>query len=216
MLRNILEIPSDEEVTTSLATACESQRLAFGLMAYTGLRPNEIRAFRRRDVRLRWENGEAVGGFVSVREGQSYGEFHTPKTGQREIPITPPLARLLAPVEQGPKGDHVALNRAGKPWGQYGLVRAFERVRNRAGLEGWSVYCLRHFAITSWLRAGVPVHVVQRMAGHLHLSTTQRYVHHLKDGMRSSRSSLKLRRSASFLSAQTSRSERLTPRSLVR
>ena len=65
-------------------------------------RPNgfgNARALRRRDVRLRWENGEAVGVFVSVREGQSYGEFHTPKTGQREIPITPPLARLLAPVE---------------------------------------------------------------------------------------------------------------------
>jgi hypothetical protein len=95
-----------------------------------------------------------VGGFVSVREGQSYGEFHTPKTGQREIPITPPLARLLAPVEQGPKGDLVALNQEGKPWGQYGLARAFQRVRNRVGLDGWSVYSLRHYAITSWLRAG--------------------------------------------------------------
>jgi integrase len=120
---------------------------------------------------------------VSVREGQSYGEFHTPKTGQREIPITPPLARLLAPVEQGPKGKLVALNREGKPWGQYGLARAFERVRNRAGLDGWSVYSLRHYAITSWLRAGVPVHVVQRMAGHSNLATTQRYIHHLKEDL---------------------------------
>ncbi|MRG98487.1 tyrosine-type recombinase/integrase [Polyangium spumosum] len=30
---------------------------------------------------------------------------------------------------------------------------------------------------------GVPVHVVQRMAGHKHLSTTQRYVHHLKEDL---------------------------------
>jgi site-specific recombinase XerD len=49
-----------------------------------------------------------------------------------------------------------------------------------AGLSGWSVYALRHFAITLWLRAGIPVHVVQRMAGHTNLSTTQRHVHYLK------------------------------------
>ncbi|TKC95239.1 site-specific integrase [Polyangium fumosum] len=35
--------------------------------------------------------------------------------------------------------------------------------------------CLRHYAITSSLRAGIPVHVVQRMAGHKHLATTQTY-----------------------------------------
>ena len=63
------------------------------------------------------------------------------------------------------------------------MVQAFERVRDRVGLEGWSVYCLRHYAITSWLRAGVPVHVVQRMAGHKNLATTKRYVHHLKEDL---------------------------------
>ena len=49
-----------------------------------------------------------------------------------------------------------------------------------AGLAGWSVYSLRHYAITSWLRKGVPVHVVQKMAGHKNLATTQHYVHFLK------------------------------------
>jgi site-specific recombinase XerD len=42
------------------------------------------------------------------------------------------------------------------------------------------VYSLRHYAITTWLRKRVPVHVVQKMAGHSTLSTTQRYVHFLK------------------------------------
>ncbi|MDI1435178.1 tyrosine-type recombinase/integrase, partial [Polyangium sorediatum] len=128
--------------------------------------------------------GEAVGGgFVSVREGRSFGETHTPKTGQREVPVTPELGRLLAPVEAGAREELVAMTARGKPWGQSGLVQAFERVRDRVGLEGWSVYCLRHYAITSWLRAGVPVHVVQRMAGHKNLATTQRYVHHLKEDL---------------------------------
>jgi hypothetical protein len=62
-------------------------------------------------------------------------------------------------------------------------IHVDDRVRNRAGFSGWSVYSLRHYAITSWLRRGIPVHVVQKMAGHKHLSTTQRYVHHLKDDL---------------------------------
>jgi site-specific recombinase XerD len=45
------------------------------------------------------------------------------------------------------------------------------------------LYSLRHYAITFWFRRGIPIHVVQKMAGHKHLSTTQRYVHHLKDDL---------------------------------
>ncbi|UQA58569.1 tyrosine-type recombinase/integrase [Polyangium aurulentum] len=178
--QTVLELPSDEEVKKLLDAAREAHRRSFALMAYAGLRPNEVRTLRRRDVRLRWEKGEAIGSFVSILEGRSHGQIRTPKTGQREIPIVPPLARLLAPVEQGPRDGHIALNERGKPWGQYGLDQAFSRVRRRAGLEGWSVYCLRHHAITLWLRRGVPVHVVQRMAGHKHLATSQRYAHYLK------------------------------------
>lgn len=178
--QTILEIPSDDEVERILTAACPEHRLSFTIMADAGLRPNEVRALRRRDVELRREGDVAVGGFLRVREGLSYGQTDTPKTGQREIPLTPRLAKLLGELGDAPRDAHVALSRHGKPWGQYGLDQAFERVRNRAGLSGWSVYSLRHYAITFWLRRGIPVHVVQKMAGHTNLSTTQRYVHFLK------------------------------------
>jgi site-specific recombinase XerD len=42
------------------------------------------------------------------------------------------------------------------------------------------VCSLRHYAITTWLRKSIPVHVVQQMAAHRNLSTTQHYVHFLK------------------------------------
>ena len=177
---SIPEIPSDDQVAEILGLSCSTQRRAFGLMAYGGLRPNEVRALPRRDMKLRREDGVPVGGFLSIREGRSYGEKHTPKTGLREIPIARPLAKLLGEVEEGPRDGHVAVTTEGEPWGQYGLDRAFERVRDRAGLAGWSVYALRHYAITSWLRRGIPVHVVQKMAGHKNLSTTEHYVHFLK------------------------------------
>jgi integrase len=177
---SILEIPTDDQVAEILRRACPTQRRAFGLMAYAGLRPNEVRAILRRDMKLRRDGDEPVGGFLSIREGLSFGETHTPKTGVREVPIARRLAVLLGEVEKGPRDGHLAVTAEGEPWGQYGLDRAFERVRDRAGLAGWSVYSLRHYAITSWLRRGVPVHVVQKMAGHRNLATTQHYVHFLK------------------------------------
>ena len=180
---SILEIPSDEQVEEILGLACPTQRRSFALMAYAGLRPNEVRALLRRDMKLRREGDETVGGFLSIREGLSFGEIHTPKTGKREIPIARPLARLLGPIEKGPRDGHVAVTRAGEIWGQSGLDQAFERVRDRAGLAGWSVYALRHYAITMWLRRGIPVHVVQKMAGHRNLATTQHYVHFLKEDL---------------------------------
>lgn len=60
------------------------------------------------------------------------------------------------------------------------LHQAFSRATTRAEIDGFTVYSLRHYAITLWLRAGVPVHVVQRMAGHKHLATAARYVHLLR------------------------------------
>lgn len=193
--QSILEIPSDDQVQKILDDARDTHRPTFALMSDAGLRPNEVRALRCKDVHLRWENGAAVGGFLNVREGRSHGEIHTPKTGQREIPVSRELARLLAPImRKGPREAHVALNDHGKPWGQFGIDQAFERVCRRAGLSGWSVYCLRHYAITSWLRAGIPVHVVQKMAGHKHLATTQKYVHFLKQDLEEAARRLPVRR----------------------
>jgi integrase len=82
-------------------------------MADAGLRPNEVRALRRRDFELRRVDNVAVGGFLGVREGRSFGQTDTPKTGQREIPLTPRLARLLADLEDAPKDAHVAVSTRG-------------------------------------------------------------------------------------------------------
>jgi integrase len=175
-----LEIPSDDEVAKILKLAIPTQRVPFALMAYAGLRPNEVRALRWKNILLRQDGAEATGGIITVREGLSFGQTHTPKTGQREIIIARSLADVLGLATERPKEGHVALTSKGGPWGQHGLDQAFGRVRDRAGLSGWSVYSLRHYAITLWLRKGIPVHVVQRMAGHSNLATTQRYVHRLK------------------------------------
>ncbi len=176
----VLDVPDDQQVQAILDRANSRQRRALMLMAHAGLRPNEVRALRARDVLLTWRDGKPTSGRIKVKEGLSYGQVHTPKTGQREIPIRGTLLHELAGVAKLKRDDYITGSVQGKPWGQFGLYRAFGRACKRAGLgDEWTVYCLRHYAITSWLRAGIPVHTVQRMAGHSNLSTTQRYVHHI-------------------------------------
>jgi integrase len=51
--QSVLEIPSDEHVTILLARVRPSHQCSFTLMSDAGLRPNEVRALRRRDVQLR-------------------------------------------------------------------------------------------------------------------------------------------------------------------
>lgn len=171
--QRMLEIPSTEDVDAILKIASPAHRLSFMIIADAGLRPNEVRALKWRDVQLRTDGDKIVGGFIIVRDGISFGHTDTPKTGQRTVPLSPRLAQLLGQVKPQPRDGFVTLSVRKAPWGQYGLTQAFERVRDRAGLTGWSVYALRHFAITDWLRKLIPIHVVQKMAGHGNLSTTQ-------------------------------------------
>ncbi|MBI3200844.1 MAG: site-specific integrase [Myxococcales bacterium] len=171
----VLDIPSDSEVHAIVTEAPYPLSTALKLMAYGGLRPNEVRGLRWRDVRL--DGNGRGGGMMTVRRGVSFGQVHSPKTGQRDVPIAPPLYAELAEITDHELDEHVALMRDGRPLSQSALNAAFARLVKRLGLRHWPVYALRHYAITAWLRAGVPVHVVQRMAGHRNLSTTARYTH---------------------------------------
>ncbi len=56
--QQVLEIPDDQQVDHILETANDAHRLTFALMSDAGLRPNEVRALRCKNVQLKWENGK--------------------------------------------------------------------------------------------------------------------------------------------------------------
>jgi integrase len=60
---------------------------------------------------------------------------------------------------------------------KYGLRQAFVRACRRAELKGWRFHDLRHFFVTQLFRGGTPAATVQALAGHAHLTTTERYAH---------------------------------------
>jgi hypothetical protein len=75
-----------------------------------------IRLYSKLDVQLRYKNAEAVGGFISIREGWSHGETHPPKTGQCEVPMSPELTREIASVIDGDRNGHIAVMPRGTRW----------------------------------------------------------------------------------------------------
>ena len=72
------------------------------------------------------------------------------------------------------KGE-VALTAKGKPWRESGLNQSFQRARDRAQRDVWSFHDTRHFFVSELFRRGAPAHVIQALARHSDLKTTQRY-----------------------------------------
>jgi len=177
--RKVLVPLSVEQVEKILAVALPSQRVAFTLAAYAGLRAGEVRA-------LRWVDVDLEANVLRVRFSQTKGEVSTPKSGhEREIPLAPQLAALLAAARPAHRRGLVATTTDGKPWGEYGLKQALNRAVERAELSGsWRFHDLRHFFVTQLFRRGGSAPAVQALAGHLHLSTTQIYAHMVQADLR--------------------------------
>ena len=65
-----------------------------------------------------------------------------------------------------------------QPISDISVQRIYQAAKLRAavGKEG-GIHALRHAFATHLLEAGVDVHTIQRLMGHGHISTTQRYFH---------------------------------------
>ena len=155
-----------EQIAASITNS--GYRLYVRLMAYTGLRPGEMRALRIGDI---------SGGRVRVL--RSHPEGHSEKdVKNHQARFVPLVAAVRADLEQ-----HIA-NRSPRdrvftaPGG--GLIAS----RNLRRDAHWAkiapelrLYDLRHVAVSEWVRAGVPLATVRTWAGHSSLAVTSRYTH---------------------------------------
>ena len=167
----VYEPPSAVDVAAILAAADPQGRVAFGLAAYAGLRASEV-------IGLRWVNVMLETGLLFVREAITHGIVVTPKSGhERAIPIAPPLQGILEDAKRRSTSAYVAPSGKGTPWTHGGLRHAFDRAVERAKLPHTKLHGLRHFFITQCFGGGAGGPTVQRLAGHCHLSVTERYAH---------------------------------------
>lgn len=172
--RKVVRPPTPDEVDRVLRLAYPSARLALLIAADAGLRAGEIRG-------LRWGDVDLEAGVLYVRQTVYRGVADTPKSGhEREVPLSGRLALALggecAARRPGPE-DVVSLSGRGRAWGEFSLRTAFRLSLERAGLPPARLHDLRHFFITQCFRVGGDAPTVQALAGHAHLSVTQRYAH---------------------------------------
>jgi integrase/recombinase XerD len=101
----------------------------------------------------------------------------------RRCPLWAQTVRELAPLVQGrAPGEHVFLNRSGRPITRFGIHTLVERCVARAVKDVTSLttkrvspHTIRHTTATHLLRAGVDINTIRAWLGHVSLTSTNVY-----------------------------------------
>ncbi len=160
-----------DEVARILANVEPRYLTILYLAVYAGLRAGEVRGLKWRDVDLER-------GILIVRRSRCRGVEAPPKSGhERVVPLHPKLADLLRAQPSKRSEHYVTGPEAGEAWPEHRPYGAFRSACAKAGITGFRFHDLRHAFVTGLFKRGASAPVVQRLAGHEHLSTTQRYAH---------------------------------------
>jgi integrase len=158
-------------------------------MRHTIARPQEVRAFRWKDL-----VHEPVPMFV-LKDFKAK-KRRKDRAAVRLIPLDDRMLRLLQRLaRRHPQADdYVFLNQDGQPWTANAVRCRMRRLRDRLGLqpdgngERVVAYTLRHTSATRASARGVRDRVLAQLMGHASTATTQRYQHlqadHLADAIR--------------------------------
>jgi integrase len=168
---------STDQIKALLAAADrDPQRDLIRLALRTGLRRGELAA-------LRWADIDLEAGRLFVRAGVERvgGEqrLKGPKSaaGVRDMPIAADVAEMLRAMRLAAgkvalaggirlEEMHIFLGRFGGMMNVSAISQAFARVAAAAGLEDAHLHDARHTWVTHNLRAGVPLALVSKRAGH--------------------------------------------------
>ena len=150
----------------------QRNELAFLLSYYAGLRVKEIAALKHSDV---FDNQCAVKRIITLTAAQTKGN------SGRTIVLNEKLARALTarvrPVENRAYCDRPLIrSQKGGAFSANSLCQLFLRVYASAGIDGASSHSGRRTFITNLAHKGVSAKVLMTLAGHQHMSTTQRYI----------------------------------------
>lgn len=154
----------DETVEQLLAVGNRRDRTMVLVLALLGLRRAELARMRVQD----WD--QAARQLRVIGKGDK--ERPLPVVGQVEEALADWVDYLdyrVGPMWPSPHDPADSI-------GPDTVSKIFVRLSKRIGREV-TPHQLRHTCATGWVRAGVPLNVVQQLLGHEDISTTQRYLH---------------------------------------
>ena len=150
---------TQEEMDAVMPLLSQDDKLFFALRWYCGLRPGEVIALTRQDIR---------GGYIHVNKSRVEGNDGTTKTGsERQVPLPPQVSALISSRVTDMRNDHLLLTQYGKP---YLKPRAFNerfvRALKEAGVRYRNPYNVRHGAACRMLAAGMKPGYCAKILGH--------------------------------------------------
>lgn len=139
------------------------------ILMLTGARKGEIE-------RLQWREIDFSGGYLRLEDS---------KTGQKEIPVGPEVLELLDQTVRIEDERYVfpSLKTPGQPY--VGTKKAWEHIRERAGMPDLRLHDLRHTFASLAVSQGASLPMIGRLLGHKDSKTTERYAHLQADPLRS-------------------------------
>ncbi|MBK8259996.1 MAG: site-specific integrase [Nannocystis sp.] len=174
------EVYSAEEIEALLKTAASmntTRELICLLALDAGLRVSEICA-------LEWRDVDFVAGALTIQHNVFEGKGQTPKGMIGRISMTSALRDALERHRRhepiGPLVLYRRNPRAGNQWQPFtrgSISRLLKRIQTKAGLRTSGPHLLRHTALTRLSDLGASVYVIQAVARHSDLQTTQAYLH---------------------------------------
>lgn len=170
------DIPTPETLGAKLAALRERRddiADVYEFKSLTGLRWGELRA-----MRVSWLIEVPLAQLAVTRSHSDNYDEKDPKSwrGTRLVPLSPRALEIFQKYADGkPADDYLFTNRYG---GQLkaGVVRKFPL--------GFRRHALRHYAASTWLRLGTPVHEVAEYLGDDPRTVLKIYAHILGEGQR--------------------------------
>jgi integrase len=174
-----LRFYSPQQVRTLIAHAHSPRDVAiYTLATQAGPRLSEIRA-------LKVGNVDLDVGVIRFEDGYTTAGGHAGNKGRRvrSVPLSVDVRAALSPYCEGRSPDALVFEherKPGEPICGVSLYRRFVSAARRAGLPALRFHDLRHSFGTQAIRA-FNIYEVQRMMGHRHITTTERYLHYAPD-----------------------------------
>ena len=164
--RRLGEVVNEMETKGSVTVY---EAAAIRLLMLTGCRKNEI-------VKLKWNDVDIDAGEIRIPDG---------KTGARLVPLSAAAAKVLSGLPRKARRPWVILGtRSGRHLGD--LQPAWERIRERAGLDDVRIHDLRHSFASRALALGESLPMIGKLLGHTQVQTTARYAHLQRDSIKAS------------------------------
>jgi integrase len=150
----------------------------YTLAVEAGPRMSEIRALKIRNV-------DFEVGIIRFEDGYTTRGGHAGNKGRRvrSVPMTDNVRAALWPYCKGRASDALVFEhdtKPGEPICGSNLYRRFVNAARRAGLPILRFHDLRHSFGTQAIRR-VNIYELQRLMGHRHITTTERYLHYAPD-----------------------------------